>query len=213
MTMPLRDYLAWHDDYERPGSALHLRLLVVQDLIARALDGLPAGPVRMVSICAGQGRDVLGVVERHRRGDDVRGRLVELEPANVERARDRLQARGNERIEVVCADAGSSDAYTGAVPADLVLVCGVFGNIVDSDIERTVRALPQLCAPGAAVVWTRHPRVPGVIPAIEGWLGECGFEPNSLVIGEGDLFGAGLHRFTGTSAPLAPSERWFDFVR
>ena len=52
----LRDYLAWHDAYDRPGSSLHLRLLVVQEFVATAFDEAGPGPIRVVSLCAGQGR-------------------------------------------------------------------------------------------------------------------------------------------------------------
>ncbi len=74
----MRDYLAWHDDYDRPGARLHLRLLVVQDLIAAALDERQPGAIRVISMCAGQGRDLLTVARRHRRGEDVVGRPVEM---------------------------------------------------------------------------------------------------------------------------------------
>jgi hypothetical protein len=33
-----------------------------------------------------------------------------------------------------------------ALPADVLLLCGIFGNVSDDDIGRTVRALPS--APG-----------------------------------------------------------------
>jgi hypothetical protein len=39
-------------------------LLVVQDLIATALDAFRPGPVRVISMCAGQGHDILGVARR-----------------------------------------------------------------------------------------------------------------------------------------------------
>src|SRR5262245_47237861 len=130
----MRDYQAWHDAYDQPGSRLHLRLLVVQDLIAAALDEAPPGPVRVISMCAGppepvrgigrgggKGRDVLTVARRHRRGGDLVGRLVELDPTNVAAARAAAAAAGTSGIEVVEADAGRSDAYLGAAPADLVL--------------------------------------------------------------------------------------------
>ena len=146
----MRDYVAWHEHYDNPSSSLALRLLVVQDLVARALDELPAGPVRFVSMCAGQGRDVLPVATRHRRGDDLTGRLVELESENVATARATIAAAGLTGTDAVAADAGRSDAYTGAAPTDLVLACGIFGNVTDADIEGTIRFLPQLCAPRRA---------------------------------------------------------------
>jgi len=211
--MALRDYLAWHEEYARPGSPLHLRLLVVRDLIARALDELPAGSVRLVSMCAGQGRDILTVAARHRRGADVTGRLVELDPRNVEAARADAATAGLSAIEVAQGDAGISDAYAGATPADLMLVCGVFGNISLPDMEQTVRFLPSLCAPGAWVVWTRHPREPAVIPSIERWFAESGFHEQAIVVSEAAQFGVGAHRFAGDPRPFAPGVRLFDFVR
>ena len=69
----------------------------------------------------------------------------------------------------------STDAYEGAVPADLVLVCGVFGNVPPDSIENTVRRLPQLCAPGATVIWTRHRRKPDLTPRIRGWFRAASF--------------------------------------
>ncbi len=210
----MRDYQAWHDAYDRPGSRLHLRLLVVQDLIAAALDVLPPGPVRVVSMCAGQGRDVLTVARRHRRGGDLTGRLVELDAANAAAARETIAATGLAGIEVEEADAGRSDAYLGAAPAALVLACGVFGNISDADIEATVRFLPALCAPGAWVVWTRYPREDGLVDRIQGWFTEAGFEPVVLVVPDGGLhFGVGACRFAGVPAPLVGGRRLFTFTR
>jgi hypothetical protein len=37
-----------------------------------------------------------------------------------------------------------------------VLVCGVYGNIPEADVHRTIETLPQFCARNATVIWTRH---------------------------------------------------------
>ena len=64
-------------------------------------------------------------------------------------------------VEVVCGDASTTSAYAGAVPADLVLVCGIFGNISDDDIHRTVEIAAERCARRARPsIWTRHRRPP-----------------------------------------------------
>jgi len=209
----MRDYLAWHDDYDRPGSNLHLRLLVVQDLIAATLDEARPGPVRFVSMCAGQGRDVLTVARRHRRGDDLVGRLVELDPDNVAAARATITGARLAGIEVVEGDAGHSDAYVGAAPADLVLACGIFGNVSDADIRATVDFLPALCAPGATVIWTRGQREDDLVHTIQDWFTAAGFEARALVTPEGVRFGVGAAQFTGTPAPLHPGTAIFTFVR
>lgn len=209
----MRDYHDWHEDYDRPGSSLYRRLQVVLELMSQVLDALPAGPIRVVSLCAGQGVDVLTVAERHARGQDLVGRLVELDPRNVAAARDRIEASSLGGIEVVEADASVSDAYAGAVPADLVVACGIFGNISLNDIERTIRFLPSLCAPGAHVLWTRHPREEGVIERIETWLEESGFERDALVLAEDSTYGVGSAHLTGEPAQLPVGERLFRFIR
>ena len=209
----MRDYVAWHDEYGEPGSRLHQRLQVVIELIGQALDGSPSGPIRFVSLCAGQGHDVLSVAATHPRGRDLTGRLVELDPVNATAAAARIEELGLTGIEVRTADAGTTDAYEGAVPADLVVACGIFGNVSLDDIERTIRALPSLCAPGAWVVWTRHPREPGVLPAIAEWFEASGFERQALVVDDDAWFGVGLHRLAAEPAPYTPGQQLFTFVR
>jgi hypothetical protein len=209
----IRDYLAWHDDYDRPGSRLHLRLLVVQDLIAAALDDRQPGAIRVISMCAGHGRDLVTVARRHRRGGDLIGRLVEIDPRNVEAARAAIAEADLAGLEVVEGDAGYSDSYMGATPADLVLACGVFGNITDEDVKRTVEFIPALCAPGAWVVWTRVPRGDDILERIQDWFDDVGFEPRALVVGEGDLFGVGAAQFHGHTTEVHPGVRLFDFFR
>jgi hypothetical protein len=210
--MALRDYAAWHDDYDRPGSALHLRLLVVQDLIATALDELPAGPVRVISMCAGQGRDVIGVARRHRRGRDLTGLLVEADPRNAAAARAAIAAAGLDGLTVAEGDAGRVGAYAGAVPADLVVACGIFGNVSDEDVRRTIGFIPSLCAPGAWVFWTRHPRDDGIVPVIQDWFTQAGFQACALVVPEGDLFGVGAARLAGSPRPFSPEGTLFTFL-
>ncbi|MDQ1425354.1 MAG: hypothetical protein QOD72_2852 [Acidimicrobiaceae bacterium] len=209
----MRDYVAWHDDYDIPGSGLHLRLLVVQDLLAAALDECGPGPIRVISMCAGQGRDLLTVARRHRRGDDLTGRLVEIDRRNVDAARAAISEAGIGGLEIVEADAGRSDAYIGATPADVVLACGIFGNVTDDDVNTTVEFMPALCAPGATVIWTRAPRDDGIIYRIQDWFTAVGFEPKALVIGEGNIFGVGAAPFHGTTAAASRGVRLFDFFR
>jgi hypothetical protein len=194
---------------------MHLRLLVIEDLLAAAVDMCTAGPIRVISMCAGQARDVVTVARRHRRGGDLCGRLVELDPRNAQYARDAITRAGLGGFEVVEGNAGRSDAYVGAAPADVVLACGVFGHITDKEVEHTVSNLPSLCAPDAWVLWTRGPRPNDrILHKIEKWFERAGFEPVCLVIGQGNLFGAGAARFRGSTPRLATGVTFFgDFSR
>jgi hypothetical protein len=204
------DWERWHEGYDE-GSPLHTRLLCVQERIRDLLDRSPGGPIRIVSICAGQGRDLLPVVASHSRRRDVHARLVELDRRNVAAAGEAARAEGL-AVEVVEGDAASLGVYEGAVPADIVLACGVFGNIGDADVERTVAHLPMLCAPGASVVWTRGPSGLDLRPAIRSWFAEYGFVED-FFRAEPDSWGVGMHRLVAAPRQLDPAVRLFTFVR
>ena len=81
------DWVAWHRDYEDPTSSLSARLRRVRYHLSGAIGQAPAGPVSVVSLCAGQGRDVIGVLPGHPRRDDVRAVLIEADATNAAVAR------------------------------------------------------------------------------------------------------------------------------
>jgi hypothetical protein len=206
-----RDWAEWHRDYDDPGSLLSRRGELVQRRLRAELERAPAGGIQMISLCAGQGRDVIGVLTGHPRRDDVRARLIELDERNVAVARQAARAAGLDGIEVLQADAGTTDACAGAVPAQIVVACGIFGNITDNDIQATVAALPSLCAPGALVLWTRHRSPPDLTPAIRSWLREAGFGEEAFDISPDGFMSVGAHRLTGEPAALMPGQRLFTF--
>jgi hypothetical protein len=187
------------------------RLQVVQQQIRTVLDNSPSGALQVISLCAGQGRDLLGVLANHPRRRDVRARLVELDARNTAVAEEAAGAARLPGVEVVTADASLTDHYRDVVPADLVLVCGVFGNITDEDIERTVGVCAQLCRTGGTVIWTRHRGAPDRVPLICKWFEERGFERRWLSEPNVD-FGVGVHRFTRQPQQLALGTRMFTFV-
>jgi hypothetical protein len=207
-----RDWVDWHAGYERPDSWLSRRLEVVQEQLRAALDREPPGAIRLVSLCAGQGRDVVPVVAAHPRREDVRARLVELDPANARCAAESAAETGLTRVDVAEGDAALSSVHAGAVPARIVLACGVFGNITDEDIRHTIDCLPTLCALGATVIWTRGNRPPDRRAAVRQWFDERGFE-ELFFRGEPDEFGVGVHRLVREPEPFDPGLKLFAFVR
>lgn len=207
-----RDWVQWHEDYADPSSALSQRLAAVQRQIRAYLDERPPGPVRLLSMCAGQGRDLLGVLTDHPRRHDVSGRLVELDPRLAADARASVVAAGLTGLEVREADAGESDSYAGATPADLVLACGVFGNITDLDIRQTIDFLPRLCAPGATVIWTRTREAPDLVPTVCDWFAASGFALRFLS-DPSEPYGMGVHTLIDPPNPFASGKRLFTFVR
>ena len=209
----LTDWCAWHQGYADPASGMSARLAAVQGVIGRWLDQTASRPVRVLSACAGDGRDLLGVLEEREDAARVKATLLEADPALARSAAATARATGLKRVRVRCADAGTTKAYAGAVPADLVLLCGIFGNVSDVDVHRTIRALPQLCAPGATVVWTRHRRDPDATPAIRRWFAEHDCEEQDFISPGEDSWAVGVHRFEGRPLPLERDHRIFTFLR
>ena len=197
----------WHTAYDND-TWLSKRLVIVQQRIREAIGRSAPGPIRVISACAGEGRDLLGVLADHPRADDVRGRLVELDPVLAQTAR-RDAPSG---IDVLCADAAPTRCYEGFVPADLVLVCGLFGNISDDDIANTIRLVPSLCAPDATVIWTRHRGAPDLTGTVRSWFEQTGFEEVSFDDVEG-VVAVGAHRLTASPAPYDPDQRLFTTFR
>lgn len=205
------DWVAWHGDYMNPGSALSRRLRVIQDLLRRALPVRPRDPVKVISLCAGRGDDVIEVLRDYAHADMVRARMVELDPRNVAAMSESAAAAGL-RIDIVQADAAEPGLYVGAVPADVVLLCGVLGNISDHDVRFTIGSLPQLCRAGGTVIWTRSRRPPDLTPQIRSWFSESGFSEVAFVAPGDALFSVGAARLHGASQPLG-CRRFFTFNR
>ena len=147
------DWHAWHRQYDDPASSLSGRLAVVRERLADRLRARAGAPTRLISMCAGDGRDTLPVLAAV--APQTTALLVELDPALGAAARRTATDLALRHVEVRCVDAGCSDAYAGGAAADLLLACGVFGNLPDRDVAVTVAALPTLLAPGAVVIWTR----------------------------------------------------------
>ncbi len=230
-------WVRWHSAYEDPASPLSERLRRVQEMVRGALDEIslgrdgcmcrgvmqgraagraPGEPIRIISLCAGQGRDVIDVLATHPRAAEVEALLVELDPALVEFARGRAAEAGlADRVRVEQGDASLCRSYAGFVPADLVLVCGIFGNVSGEDIAATIRALPAFCRRGAHVVWTRHRRPPDATPGIRAEFAEAGFTEIAFDEPDGFFLGTGHHRLDGDPGafgPFDPDRRLFDFV-
>ena len=135
------DWRAWHADYADPASALSQRLAVVQAQIAQWLDRTAPAPVTVTSVCAGDGRDLLGVLTGRPDAARVTATLVELDADLAATAAS--AAADLPGVSVRRADAGSIEAYAGCAPADLLLLCGVAGQRQRRGRCRHVAALPR----------------------------------------------------------------------
>jgi Putative methyltransferase len=209
----MRDWAAWHELYDDPQSPLSQRLALVRSHLSAALDAAPLGPIRLLSLCAGQGRDVLGVLPGHGRRNDVTAVLVEFDARNVAAARDLAAAAGlHDSVDVRQADAAVTANYADALPADVLLLCGIFGNVTDGDIRRTATAAASMGRAGSTVIWTRHRRPPDLTPRIRSWFAEAGFDEIAFEGRDNEtLTGVGVHRLREPRDGSLPAGPLFAF--
>ncbi|WP_152364932.1 class I SAM-dependent methyltransferase [Microlunatus speluncae] len=195
----LRDYVEWHHKYDDPNSGMSWRLATVQRWLRRELDDR-AGPVRLLSICAGDGRDILGVLADRDDANRVEVVLLELNDDLADRAELAAARLDQARVDVRRGDAGRTAAYDGIGRFDIVLLVGIFGNITDLSIRRTIEFVPELCVPGAFVVWSRGRSDGDRNPQIRTWFAESGFaEVEYATREDGFLPAVGSVRWTGES--------------
>jgi hypothetical protein len=261
-------WVRWHEDYEAPDSALARRLVVVQQFLTRAFT--TTAPQTVLSLCAGDGRDVLPVLAAHaatspphaalpvlaadaspshaaaasppHAADTVpalaadagvlpalaadtdarpapsvergpRALLVELDPLLSQRARSAAEALDLPGIEVRTADAGDPAVFVDATPVDVLLACGIFGNISPADMRRTVAALPSFLTPGGIVIWTRgrgEDASDDPSQEVRSRFVAEGFEELAFEAPADARFRVGMARSTGPT-PKPPQERLFTF--
>jgi hypothetical protein len=205
-----RDWLAWHDRYADPHSWQSLRLKVVR----RELDGLLTGrhgPVRLLSLCSGDARDTLPVLAAS--ATDVAAVLVELDPDLADDAR-RVAADLGVEVEVRTGDAGLAATWADVAPVDVLMLCGIFGNVVSDGIRRTLDSARRMLYRGGAIIWTRGSGGLGQPDAAE-WvhhlLVEDGWEPRAFVRPDDAEYRVGVHVRPEHVEGSVP-ERLFTFV-
>ncbi|MCP1479320.1 class I SAM-dependent methyltransferase family protein [Pseudomonas chlororaphis] len=149
------NWQSWHENY-RDFSPLQARLVEVSRQVAEAIDSMASPHVQILSLCAGDGRDLLQALSSVQAGKAVDATLIEFDQALVDQGRRAFAAQGwGDSVRFRCADATLFSTYRDLPKVELVMVCGVFGNVRNEHVQRLIGALPGFCRPGARVVWTR----------------------------------------------------------
>jgi hypothetical protein len=226
----MTDWNQWLVRYDKPRSPHSQRLVTVQRLIARRFDRTAPRPISALSICAGDGRDIIQVLADRHDAARITATLVELDPRLCARARAQATEHALSGVGIIEGDAGVTDTYAGLARADLLILVGVFGNIVDTDVKTTIATLPALCGADALVIWSlrQQPRRDQTahdaelcgalsrrndsarVDRIRGWFAEQGFE-EVFANREDAAFHVGAQRFRGQPAPLPAGRRFFTF--
>ena len=205
----------WYKDYENFPS-LHARLQLVQAQIVATLNECPPGEIKIASICAGDGRDLIWALQNHPRRNDVSALLLDDDLESINRGREMAEQAGlGKQLRLVHDDATLAKNYVGAVPADLVLLSGFLGHLRHEDVPRLIKSLPMLCKKNGWAIWNRHLLIHQgreQVPAIREFFRQEKFEEVFYEPTGVGGFAVGRVRFTGEVEPLDTTRVFFEFV-
>lgn len=206
------DWRAWHAEYDDPASRLFRRLQVVRARLGEALDSVGPHVPRLLALCAGDARDVIPVLAARTDGHRVAAVLVEKDEVLAERARAAANAAGLGNVEVRRADAGNVGVFRDVLPVDVLMLCGVFGNIERPAVRHVVEQVPAMVASGGFVIWTRGGEEPDdPRPEVRRWFVREGM-PEVSFDGPPETYGVGVNRVDASRPRQIDERRLFTFL-
>jgi hypothetical protein len=88
--------------------------------------------MRILSLCSGDGRDLISILARGER-NMAHAILVEQDATLAQEGRATALKLGVDHVTAVTGDAGETESFAFALPVDLLLLCGIFGNVSEED--------------------------------------------------------------------------------
>lgn len=209
----LINWRTWHDKYQTD-EGLKARLETVKSAIKSCLPRDNSKTFTLIDIGAGDGRDIVEALKDYPTPSNVRGLLVEIDQALADKAREALHYAKLTNLLVRMGDASLLRNYKDQVPVDLVLLCGIFGNISDIDAEKTVKAMPMLLKPGGKVIWTRNRRAPDKTPFIRELFKSNDMREVEFITSENIIYAVGINEYSASNAvALDEDAHLFTFIR
>jgi hypothetical protein len=198
----VKDWREWHEAYDDPSSSLARRLEIVRRRLGAVLDAAAGERRQLLSLCAGDGRDVIPVLATRAASAPVSALLIESDEELSWRATEAASSSGLEAVEVRCADAGDAASFNDVLPVDVLLLCGIFGNLEHGRVKDVIDIVPHLLATGGYVIWTRGASDPDRRPEVRRWFRTAGLAEVAFD-GAPETFGVGMNQL----APGRPYER------
>jgi hypothetical protein len=99
-------------------------------------------------------------------------------------------------------------------PADVILACGIFGNVSDDDVRMIISCLASLGAPGATVLWTRareHHR--DFSQDIRQMFANSGYVEEAFYAPYDVKYRVGVNRLVAPPQPFRRGLKMFQFLR
>ena len=99
------------------------------------------------------------------------------------------------------------------MPAEVVLLVGILGNISDTDLAQTVAMAPALCRPAATLLWSRARADRDLNNMIRVHFAAAGFtELDYATLNRDSWPVVGVVRYDGPPVPLPTGKQLFAFL-
>ena len=209
----MSEWVDWHEGYA-PGSPLShaSRGGAAPDPSERSTRA-PPGPIHVISMCAGDGRDLLGVLPDTSPQPRTFARCWWNSTPTLRNAPRERAAEVSPTIEVVTGDA-SNDQQLMRVPSRPTSCSRAASSATSPTTTFTTRWLicRRSAHPNATVIWTRGTFAPDLTPTIRVWFMEAGFTELDFVAIPDTTVGVGANRLTSPPHPFEPDVRLFTFL-
>ena len=137
--------------------------------------------------------------------------LVEIDDALAEAAQVAAAVDGLGNVEVRRADAGDPASFRDVLPVDVLMLCGIFGNVEHDRVREIVLRVPRIVQPGGFVIWTRgSDERDDRRSELRRWFVEAGM-PEVSFDGAPEKFGVGVNQIKDSSFEPVGDERLFTF--
>ena len=198
---------SWHYNYEDETSTPYKRTLIVKKLISDYL--INKNNITILSICAGQGRDVLTSLN-----EDTHAYLIDIDKDCIEYAQSYINKNDLHNVFVIEADASLISTYIdNNIPkADLILICGVFGHLSLKDINLTIKSLKQLIKPEGSVIWTKHKFDNDITKEIRNAFDLTGYKEETFISPKEEIFSVGMHKLINDTTKPIYDLKMFDYI-
>jgi hypothetical protein len=197
----------WHDNYEDKTSTPYKRTLIVKKLIVDYL--INKNNITILSICAGQGRDVLTSLNA-----DTYAYLIDIDKKCIDYAQSYVNNNNIHNVSIIKADASLISTYVdNNIPkADLILICGVFGHLSLEDISITAQSLKQLIKTGGSVIWTRHKFDNDITKEVREAFELAGYKEETFISPKEEPFSIGMHKLIENAIEPIYDLKMFDYI-
>jgi len=146
----------WHEEaYNDINSLPYQRTEIVKDLINKYLSEIDKNIV-VISIGAGQSRDILPVLIGRKDNDRITTYLIDTDIECLNYAKNYAKDNNIINVHIVDMDGSLVKNYKDIPKADLIIFCGMMTQKNTDEVKNLANNIKLICNEDAQIIWSRH---------------------------------------------------------